>query len=549
MIISLSRLSRYFFTCLAAIVVIFSIFYISHSYQEILIWYSDDLGDFYRKDVWRTTMFTEGVKSTGNILCIVLSIFLICSLAFLWKKKPGCDTTVKIVWRHTIMDTLVLAIAFVFWWYYQSLAPYAYDEIFSSYHFAAHSAWLSLSYYPLPNNHILYNVLNAFVGGLSGDQFYISGRLISLFAYVITSLLTYRVALSFYKVEWLALLSTILVISQFPIVGFATQARGYSMLIMCAGLATYALWSRKVSAFYLWDVCIVTGMAVMPSFLYYWFGLGLTGLLLFKDDKTNFYSFLRHNFISALIVLSIYLPAISLSGYQSLIANKYVTSTSTGLYDFFQSIFESHYLRGLFNEWFNIGSNTMIGIALLIIWSVSAFYIREESIRRWNLLTLGSILGTMIIIILNQKLPFYRNLSPIAAILWMAICFTFWVAIPKTSYKKTKIIYALIICTLIGFTHYRLHHVLPDQLYYYDVKNTYERHQQCLIKNIINSASVSLDEDAFYWYGLLPKHVLNSHTSTHKSGGIYIALADKKFPISYTLLWECEGYKCYKIPE
>jgi hypothetical protein len=548
MIISLFRTGRYLVTGLAVIVVLYSIFYLSKSYQEILFWYGGNMEDFFRKDDWSSKMFSEDVKKVGNILCIALSVLLLLSLVYLWKIKSSI-APVKIVWNYSFPDIFIVIIAFFFWGYYQALAPYAYDEIFSAFHFASHSAWLSLSYYPLPNNHILYNVLNAFVGQLSGGHFLVSGRIISLLAYVVTALLTYRVAKHVLKVEWMAILSSVLVLSQFPVVGFATQARGYSMLVMCTMLAMYALWNKKGSSYYFWDVGIVAGMAVMPSFLYFWVGLGLSGLFLLNGDKISLYSFLKHNFISALVVLSFYLPVLCVSGYQSIVANKYVTSTSTGLPDFFQSFLESHYVRGLFNEWFNTGSNVMIGIVLISIWIVAAFLIKDQNIRRWNILTAGTIVGAILIIMFTQKLPFYRNLAPISAVLWIAISLTFWAAILKISHVKRNIIYAFSTCILIVFAHYRLHHILPDQLYYYDVKNTYERHQLCLTKNKVNQGAVTLHEDAFYWYGLLPKQILNHHTNQIIATGLYIALVDTKVPIHYTLLWECEGYKCYKIPD
>ncbi|MEY3420004.1 MAG: hypothetical protein RIR48_284 [Bacteroidota bacterium] len=548
MIISLFRTGRYLVTGLAAIVVLYSIFYLSKSYQEILFWYGGEMEDFFRKDEWSSRMFSEDVKKVGNILCIALSVLLLLSLVYLWKIKSSI-APVKIVWNYSFQDIFIVIIAFFFWGYYQALTPYAYDEIFSAFHFASHSAWLSLSYYPLPNNHILYNVLNAFVGQLSGGHFLVSGRIISLMAYVVTALLTYRVSKHVLKVEWRALLSSVLVLSQFPVVGFATQARGYSMLVMCTMLAIYALWNKKGSSYYFWDVGIVAGMAVMPSFLYFWVGLGLSGLFLLNGDKISLYSFLKHNFISALVVLSFYLPVLSVSGYQSIVANKYVTSTSTGLSDFFQSFLESHYVRGLFNEWFNTGSNVMIGVVLISIWIVAAFLIKDQNIRRWNILTAGTIVGAILIIMFTQKLPFYRNLAPISAALWIAISLTFGAAILKISHVKRNIFYAFSTCILIFFAHYRLHHILPDQLYYYDVKNTYERHQLCLTKNKVNQGAVTLHEDAFYWYGLLPKQILNHHTNQKIAPGLYIALVDTKVPNHYTLLWECEGYKCYKIPD
>lgn len=548
MIISLFRTGRYLVTGLAVIVVLYSIFYLSKSYQEILFWYGGNMEDFFRKDEWSSKMFSEDVKKVGNILCIALSVLLLLSLVYLWKIKSSISP-VKIVWNYSFQDIFIVILAFFFWGYYQALTPYAYDEIFSAFHFASHSAWLSLSYYPLPNNHILYNVLNAFVGQLSGGHFLESGRIISLLAYVVTALLTYRVAKHVLKVEWMAILSSVLVLSQFPVVGFATQARGYSMLVMCTMLAIYALWNKKLSSYYLWDVGIVAGMAVMPSFLYFWVGLGLSGLFLLNGDKISLYSFLKHNFISALVVLSFYLPVLSVSGYQSIVANKYVTSTSTGLSDFFQSFLESHYVRGLFNEWFNTGSNVIIGIVLISIWLVAAFLIKDQNIRRWNILTVGTILGAILIIIFTQKLPFYRNLAPISAALWIAISLTFWAAILKISHVKRNIFYAFSTCILIVFTHYQLHHVLPDQLYYYDVKNTYEKHQLCLTKNKVNQGAVTLHEDAFYWYGLLPKQILNLHSNQKMEPGLYIALVETKVPNHYTLIWECEGYKCYKIPD
>ncbi|MDX1904083.1 MAG: hypothetical protein SFU27_07990, partial [Thermonemataceae bacterium] len=75
------------------------------------------------------------------------------------------------------------------------------DEAFSFVHFAHKGFWVSVLYYPNPNNHIFYNVLVSQVHYLFASKF-LAIKIISVMAFFITNILFFRYLLSRYSFIW-----------------------------------------------------------------------------------------------------------------------------------------------------------------------------------------------------------------------------------------------------------------------------------------------------------------------------------------------------------
>lgn len=543
--ISPFKVFRWFFSITTAIVWIYTLIYLTSGLEDIKSWYTGNLFDFYKMDTWKDSIFSPDVKKSGNILSLTLSLLLTLTTVYLWRIRDD-DTNLRLHLRVNMWHIAIGIFCISAWLWYGHYCPYAYDEVFSAYHFAARSPWLSLSYYPLPNNHILFNLLNSFAGRVF-DDYLQSGRIISLIAYMIVGWCTFYILSSVSKNKILNILFTALVISQFPVLGFATQARGYSMLIMCVVLAITGLWTGKKYGHYLWSFSIVSGMAIMPSFLYLWFGLGMSYLLLQRNERPRFIHFIFHNVVTFLIVWVFYLPVLTLSGWKSLFANKYVTSTSMGITDFAMNTPWQPYMDGLLKEWFGISAPVAISIVLIGLMISVIFLHKDSKIRSWWMYMAGMIAGTVLIIFVTMKLPFYRNLAPLCLLIWIGISMILAHLANQANYLKYVVLGAALL--ILVSTHMRISRLLPDTLYYYDVRSTAERYQACSNKHIIIAGDhITLHENAFYWYSILPRGKCHFQSSNPPLSGIYIAPSDVKVvDKNATLLWECEGYKCYKM--
>jgi hypothetical protein len=546
MIISPFKAFRWFLSIITAIVWIYTLIYLMSGMEDIKLWYSSNLHDFYQMDIWRNSIFTPDVKKSGNILSLILSILMTLTTAYLWRIRDD-DNNLRLYLRVSMWQIAIGFFCLCVWLWYGHHCPYAYDEVFSAYHLAARSPWLSLSYYPLPNNHILFNLLNSFAGMIT-DDYLLSGRIVSLIALMITGWCTFYILSSVSKNNIINILLTVLVISQFPVLGFATQARGYSMLITYAALAITGLRTERKYGHYLWSFSIVSGMAIMPSFLYIWCGLGMAYLFLQRNERSRLIDFICQNLVTLLMVWVFYLPALTLSGWKSLFANKYVASTSTGIVDFTSNTEWFPYMDGLLKEWFGISAPVAISIVMITLMISVIFLHKDVKIRSWWMYMAGMIAGTVLIIFVTMKLPFYRNLAPLCLLIWIGITLLLAHLANQANYLKYVVFGA---ASLILFsTHMRNSRMLPDSLYYYDVRSTAERYQACVNKNIIDASyNITLHENAFYWYSILPKEKCHFQTSkTPWSGDIYMAPSDvKEADVRTTLLWECEGYKCYKM--
>ena len=159
----------------------------------------------------------------------------------------------------------------------------------------------------------------------------------------------------------------------------------------------------------------------------------------------------------------------------------------------------------------------------------------------------GMIAGTVLIIFVTMKLPFYRNLAPLCLLIWIGISMILAHLANQANYLKYVVLGAALL--ILVSTHMRISRLLPDTLYYYDVRSTAERYQACSNKHIIIAGDhITLHENAFYWYSILPRGKCHFQSSNPPLSGIYIAPSDVKVvDKNATLLWECEGYKCYKM--
>ncbi|MBK7636326.1 MAG: hypothetical protein IPJ13_20210 [Saprospiraceae bacterium] len=134
--ISPFKVFRWFFSITTAIVWIYTLIYLTSGLEDIKSWYTGNLFDFYKMDTWKDSIFSPDVKKSGNILSLTLSLLLTLTTVYLWRIRDD-DTNLRLHLRVNMWHIAIGIFCISAWLWYGHYCPYAYDEVFSAYHFAA----------------------------------------------------------------------------------------------------------------------------------------------------------------------------------------------------------------------------------------------------------------------------------------------------------------------------------------------------------------------------------------------------------------------------
>jgi hypothetical protein len=154
------------------------------------------------------------------------------------------------------------------------------DELYGIVHFSARGPWTAWTDYHVPNNHILFSLLNALLPG-RGSVDPLRARLFSFLA--VPALLALVLVFFWRKGRWLAgAFAFQLLAANERVLDQTLQARGYGLQLLLAGGTAVALRAYlengRRSALTMLAVLVVLGAFAVPPFLL--FGGGIYLLLL-----------------------------------------------------------------------------------------------------------------------------------------------------------------------------------------------------------------------------------------------------------------------------
>lgn len=155
-----------------------------------------------------------------------------------------------------------------------------YDELYTYYCFISRGPLYAAIHWPLPNNHVGYSVLSAFLDYLGNS--YIGLRGVSYLCALANMYLIYRIAGRYLK-DWMALATVILYISMNLVNQLAVQGRGYTLGITCFLLSwSCMIWiceqkqtGKKVYVVYV--LALMLGLYAVSSNVYWVLPLCLAG--------------------------------------------------------------------------------------------------------------------------------------------------------------------------------------------------------------------------------------------------------------------------------
>lgn len=427
-------------------------------------------------------------------------------------------------------------------------SAYSSDEVFSAVALSELPAFQVLSFYPLPNNHVFFNLLNGAFAFTTQDPV-ITGRLLAAICYLGVLFLTYLFFAKRLSNPWRSLLFTLLIAVQFPIWGWSAQARGYELMLFFSLVsfqcAQRFLKEKTAQADILFPTAIAFGMFTQPAFLFWWVGLFIGGALVLSSRKESLRSWIMSHTIAGILTLVFYLPLLSFSGFEAITNNTYVQPEVASTGDFLNLLDNQNYLPGLFKEWVPVPFPHWFGVLLLSL-SFYFLYRSGKAQRDLALLSLGIFAGIAMLVVFMLRAPFYRVLIAQSWLFWVVVLS----AVSTLLKSKWQLAVSAVLIFYLAFSAYTNRRLIPHHLYYHDVNAVFQKLDHCSLP-VFQDKTIGLSDESFYWWSLLKKNGCDLHFGTANLKGQEVVIINETENLEpenwgYKELTSCVGFVFYE---
>ncbi len=524
-------------------ILIYSGWYICTGYAQLSDWFHALNPCFYRSAEFTTYFFTPAVKRAGNLY---FALAICISFAGLWalflhvkksKLKTAAPIKISIALPVMLLSTVIVFFCCIMWHMGNKAALPAFDEVFSAQNVAGIHSFQGVSYYMLPNNHLLFNLLNNTLFPHSLDHV-ATGRTLSLLAYVLFALSVFACTLKVSGNRLLSLLLTLAAASQFFVWGFSFQARGYECYLLASGLLFISLFgyvfSEKKYWLYINVIACAAGYFIMPSFLYFHAGQLLFMTLYQITQRKGVGAFWIAQVISFTLVFICYLPALCFSGRDAITSNHYVAPMGTykTTYAFMQWMFPyfrtylAHMLSNSHPENITLSlCAAIVPFALLLAKRNSRFFLA-------GLFYAAIWLMFFLLVIAMKRLPFERNLAAHYSLSFICLVITFYwlMGFKNKLAPKIKVMIASTVVLAFGIHFYKTNATLiDDTLYEYNVNYACHLFGDAL-KRIPAGSIVTCSDEGFYYGYLCRKNGCEVHPCPTGNEQYYIKQNFEQLP-------------------
>lgn len=307
--------------------------------------------------------------------------------------------------RLTLFSVLLILFVFLLWGIHK--LPLHYDEGYSYMYFSGKGILSSLTFYPLPNNHVLHNILSAVFLKLPLNKI-AAMRLDNLFAALLSAYYFFKLAGKYLTIN-IALLSTVIFSFSYSFLYYNTQSRGYGILLFFSLFAFYCIIClveganlKKYLTFYI--LSCIAGFFSIPSFLYPFLVLNLLLLIhLFYRYKVRGIGII---IISSLIIISgvlvLYTPLLIRNGWKAL------SNVDEKSYEELKNLVLPHLREtlGYFTGEYSIG---LILVFVLILVSLLRLFEKSYKVRFISISIMIFLLSPIPIMFAHKTIPFYRT--------------------------------------------------------------------------------------------------------------------------------------------
>lgn len=497
---------RFLIVSVPLVAVVYAVWYWSSDHQQLTAFYRQLNPDFYKATNWSSVFFTAEVKSAGNWWCLA-AVIASAGWAFLaWKSRLPHIPKLKFTKNQSLVYAGIAVAGIILSLIANIHTNYGTDEVFSALNFASLPSFQCASYYVLPNNHILFNLING-IGSTIHFNLVESGRFLSLICYVIALCSSWYFLQKWIRSSWLRVLSLLLLALQLHAWGFSGQARGYELVFLLSLLSLFTFWGywfeNKEYLLPLHAGCNVAGMLTVPSYLYWWVGLMLASFLFMIWEKRIDRGYIKAALGSALMTLLVFLPLLTFSGLTSLSHNEYVRPRNANGLDFITDLYDLHYVKGLFNDWFCSGTFTAgIEVLCLLCMALVFFYPRrDKKYRALGIIWVSMLIAFISMATLMLRTPFNRNLIAQGYLAEMFILIALGTFVTA---RLTRIASVLLLSGVIVYSAVINFNRMPSKLYEFDVNSCINKLSACKTP-FRPRCTIWLDDECFYWDYILKR--------------------------------------------
>lgn len=495
-------------------------YFFTHSQEQIVNQYILENPNIYKPLIFKKFYFTPDAyrqsivfSSIGLLICLGLNFFYWRHRSFLQhlygeflevglfhvRQIKGLFLSFSL--RQIIVLCITLGSVLGHQVYMYQHIFVAIDEVFSWLFFASQGVFVSVSNYPVPNNHIFYNLCSIFWSNFIEDQI-LAMRLTSLLSFWLLLLLIFYYFLKITNFQT-ALLALMLFGLGFSQSVFAVQGRGYMLLTLCFFVALWSLqaYLQSYTNAYLalFVIACVIGFWTIPVFLYILvsFYVYLLWWALKHQQKLIFLKFLRIGVLIGFLVYLCYCPVLMYSGFQALAGNENVSPKNYDSAWFFGYILSIAMRESII---YVISLPKYISFVVFVVLGIVLWIVARKTTNvnlkfLWEFL-LVSLPTTFAIICLMRAFPFYRVWTYYAVFLAVLIA---WLAYHFIFSKKRVSDFGLVAFNVLlaGGAYFQFEREIQD---FYDPK-AYQYHKQLEQKSqeiIAKEQSVYLSIEAFY---------------------------------------------------
>jgi hypothetical protein len=506
--------------CLLSVGLIAGIISLSwvYSYEEILLWSENRSYDLIRLEEENLATF----KYQNYLLSRWISILLLLSVPglliisyrnteviFMWLKNFSRQAGIlysKFVhaFRYdngVIRNYMLIVITIIVWqirnYFY---FPFFVDDLASYVYFARNGPLITAVFYPIPNNHIFYNLLSSVATTFINDPL-LSTRLISFVSFHMLILVLFVYLYRSFSNKWIAYLAVAICGFFFASSIYSIQGRGYmifSLFTVSAGISLLKYVETRQALFLvIVIVSSILGAYTVPTFLIPFIGLIAVFLFfsIYRRDKI----LLQDAFICAscvgIGVFLLYLPTFIFSGIGAITSNKFVVSDSRN--DFFTYAFPVASAE-VFSITAGVNTKGWLVLLLLGLLSIPLFKNKQTNARNWFILSF-SILGSILLynFVTRSFMPL-RVITYASFFVYVsyAIVLAYW--IEKIRAKRLVYIGILLLIPFIGWWQYNhtvyLSYLFPERIH--EVTREF-------VDRIIydgETAHISKELKYFHWY-------------------------------------------------
>jgi hypothetical protein len=533
-------------------ILLFSAFYLTHSYDYLAQWYLKLNDRIAYLEIWKTDFFNEATRAAGIWIAgaaIIISgtLFTLCTRKLL---KPSRPVRLTISYADLLTAGLLMLVSGIAGIWAFRLTEIGADEIYSAVYCAGIHPLQTVSYYMDTNNHLFFNIVNNIFFHLAGDKLF-AGRLISWITYLLLTGTLYLWIKTLVKTRWAAALMTMTLMLQFPVLGFAVQNRGYEVYLFCQWLSFISLFKYQQSASKRFLILHITanviGLYTIPTYLYFLLTVLMAGAVFQLYIRRFDLRFWAYQCLSGIFVFLLYVPVFLFSGIRSVTSNKHVKPSSSFNIDLYGNF------RSFIHECFwDYELNRLPFYAILFLLPLLVFILqkgRERKILLISYLVLWP--GYILVSVVMRHYGFMRNLIAQESIsLFMVLIALYWL-FDRMAVKVRRpiLIGGFALIATLQLVHFvRLFPTHVDYYLYLISTNHHNSMVKRELKTFPQNASIACPNFALVWYyfGQPEKLDLRTHVTGNEDFIILHHWDTYKLPASYKLYREIYFYKVYK---